>query len=159
MIGLLLVLALASNPQQKPPKPPHLATAVRVYVWTAQPKTDTPTEDERGRLDSVRDVSDALRHDPKVTIVDSAADSQVSVEVVNREERDKGQGGFGGSELTPFRQTLVRLQVEAGSQKSELKGSGQGSWGAAAKDAAKRVLAWIADHDVDRDPDRRLNED
>ena len=68
------------------------------------------------------------------------------VEVVDREERDPSQGGFGGTSMTKFRQTIVRLRIESGAARSELKGIGQSSWKAAAKDAAERVSKWLESH-------------
>ena len=76
----------------------------------------------------------------------TADDAQVRVEVVDREERDPAQGGFGGTSITKFRQTIVRLRIESGSAKSDLKGIGQSSWKAAAKDAAERVSKWLESH-------------
>ena len=35
-------------------------------------------------------------------------------------------------------------KVKSGEEESELNGIGQGSWGRAAKDAADRIVKWIA---------------
>jgi hypothetical protein len=78
--------------------------------------------------------------------VPTAEEAQVRVEVFDREERDPAQGGFGGTSITRFRQTIVRLRIESGAAKSELKGIGQSSWKAAAKDAAERVSKWLESH-------------
>jgi hypothetical protein len=54
------------------------------------------------------------------------------------------QGGFGGKMITPLGDTIIRMHISSGDRESELKGMGQGTWGRAAKDAADRVLKWIA---------------
>jgi hypothetical protein len=44
-------------------------------------------------------------------------------------------------------QMIIRLHVTTGApdnEEVELKGTGQGTWSRAAKDAADRVLKWIA---------------
>ena len=105
---VLFVLAVDHLPAEQGHAQKHPAVTVRVHVWTAPPTTDPPSDDERGRLDSVRDLTEALRRESKLVLVDSPDEAQVSVEVVNREERDLGGGGFGGSELTPLRETIVR---------------------------------------------------
>jgi len=156
---VLVVLAVALLPAGQGHVQKGPAVTIRVHVWTATPTTDPPSDEERGRLDSVRDLTEALRRESKLVLVDSPDEAQVSVEVVNREERDLGGGGFGGSELTPLRETIVRLQVRAGAQMGEMKGSGRGSWSAAAKDVAKRLVAWIENHGVAREAPRLLDED
>jgi hypothetical protein len=93
----------------------------------------------------VRDLSDALNRS-QFTLVPAADQAQMTVEVVNREERDASQGGFGGKSLTKFRETILRLRVKAGEDQSELKGIGRPSWGAAAKDAAKQLSSWARNH-------------
>ena len=120
---------------------------VRVYVFTAQAGGATVSEEEQGRLDSVRDLSDALKGS-RFILVPSADQAQVTVEITNREERDSAQGGFGGKSLTKFRETILRIQVKAGEDQSELKGVGRPSWGAAAKDAAKQLSSWVNNHHV-----------
>lgn len=115
----------------------------RVFVFTAQAPSGAVSEDEQGRLDSVRDLQDALaRRKSDFTLVSTADQAQVVVEVTNREERDTPQGGFGGASMTRFRETIVRLRVKSGDRQSDLKGIGQPSWKAAAKDAAERLEKW-----------------
>jgi hypothetical protein len=118
---------------------------VRVYVFTTQSSGGAVSEEEQGRLDSVRDLSGALNRS-QFTLVAAADQAQMTVEVVNREERDASQGGFGGKSLTKFRETILRLRVKAGEDQSELKGIGRPSWGAAAKDAAKQLSSWAKNH-------------
>jgi len=152
ILATVVVCASPGDAAQKRAKPKDQGPPIKVRVWTAQAATGEPSEDERGRLDSVRDLVDALRKRSRLMIVDDAAEAQVSVEILNREEHDSGQGGFGGSKVTPFRSTILRTRVQAGSQSSELKGNGSGSWSAAAKDAADRVDAWISSHHIGRHP-------
>ena len=40
--------------------------------------------------------------------------------------------------------TIIRLRLKSGDEESDLKGMGQGTWGRAAKDAADRIVKWIA---------------
>jgi hypothetical protein len=119
----------------------------RIYVWTAQSTTGSSSEEEQGRLDSVRDLSSALNRS-QFTLVPDADQAQVTVEVFNREERDAPQGGFGGKTLTRFRETIVRVRVRAGDDQSELKGIGRPSWSAAAKDVAEQLSRWVKNHRV-----------
>jgi hypothetical protein len=135
-LAVLLVSAL--------PVPLHAADkrpAIRVHVVTG-----TEAAAASGLEDSTTDVREALAKRKGLTIVQTADEAQVRVEVVDREERDPSQGGFGGTSITKFRQTIVRLRIESGSAKSELKGIGQSSWKAAAKDAAERVSKWLESH-------------
>jgi hypothetical protein len=117
--------------------------AVRVYVFTNQ-AGGAASEEEQGRLSSVRDLSDAL-DGKQFTIVRSADDAQMVVEVVNREEREPSQGGFGGASLTKLRDVILRIRVKAGDDQSELKAI-RPSWGAAAKDLAKQLSGWASNH-------------
>ncbi len=105
---------------------------------------------------SVRDLGDALKGS-RFTLVPSADQAQLTVEIVNREERDSAQGGFGGKSVTKFRETILRIRVQAGEDQSELKGIGRPSWGAAAKDAAKQLSSWVNNHHVN-DPGRSVRE-
>ena len=119
---------------------------VRVYVTTGQPTSGNEAATAAGLEDSTADVRDALARRKGIAIAKTADEAQVRVEVVDREERDSAQGGFGGTSVTKFRQTIVRLRIESGADKSELKGIGQSSWKAAAKDAAERVSKWLESH-------------
>ena len=129
---------------------------VRVYVFTAQAGGATVSEEEQGRLDSVRDLSDALKG-ARFILLPSADEAQLTVEITNREERDSAQGGYGGKSLTKFRETILRVRVKAGEDQSELKGIGRPSWGAAAKDVAKQLSSWVNNHHVG-DPGRSVKE-
>jgi hypothetical protein len=125
---------------------------VGIYVFTNQSAGGTVSEEEQGRLDSVRDLLGAL-NDSQFTPVQSADHAQMIVEVVNREERDSAQGGFGGKSLTKFREIILRIRVRAGADQSELKSVGRPSWGAAAKDLAKQLSSWAKNHRLS-EPDK-----
>ena len=135
--ALTAVCAFAIAPPLGAAPPP------RVYVFTAEPRGATPTEEEQGRLDSVRDLLEFLRKNSKIAIATDGAASQVQVEVIGREKRDAPAGGFGGRTVTPLVETLVRVRVKYGARESEIKGVGQAYWSRAAKDAADRVVRWI----------------
>ena len=132
--------------------PPHAATrqpspaAPRVFVFTTEAKEATPTEEDRGRLDSVRDVREALGRKAGLVIVQSASEAQVLVEVVSREQRDVPVGGFGGRVLTPPIETIIRLHLKYGEHETDIKGVGR-SWTRSARDAADRAMRWIARYD------------
>lgn len=115
----------------------------RVFVYTVQASSGVASEEEQGRLASVGDLQDLLAHRKSdFTVVTSEDEAEVIVEVLNREEREAPQGGFGGASVTRFRQTIVRLRVKSGEKQSELKGIGGPSWTSAAKDAAERLTKW-----------------
>ena len=141
MVGALFaaIIVLGPSPDFQDKRPP-----ARVYVFTAQAHAGAVSEEEQGRLDSLRDVLD-LMADRKsdFTLVNTAEQAEVVVELVNREELETPQGGFGGASMTRFRQTIVRLHVTAGEKQSDLKGVGQPSWKAAAKDAVERLRKWV----------------
>src|SRR5216110_1270335 len=90
-----------SSPQSSSPAP-------RVFVFTAEPKGETPTDVEQGRLDSVKGVREALGRKAGLTMVTSASDATVLVEVIEREKTDPGGGGFGGTSVTPQGEVLIR---------------------------------------------------
>jgi hypothetical protein len=121
-------------------------TTVRAFVYTATGASGQHTPEEQGRLDAVRDVRDALGKKKGITLVDSRADANLFIEVVSREERvEPGAAGpFGGKTVTRMGDTIIRLRVKSGDEESDLKGIGQGTWGRAAKDAADRIVKWIA---------------
>ena len=129
-------LALADTP-----------AGVRVHVFTATSASGQHTDEEKGRLAAVGDLRDALRKKKGLTIVDDAALAQIRVEVTSREEREPPAGGFGGKAITSLGDYIIRVNVTAGDQQTELKGIGHGTWGRAAKDAAERILKWIARHE------------
>jgi hypothetical protein len=136
LLAVAATAALERAPFPGPPPP-------RVYVFTAESKTSPPAEDEQERLDSVRDLVEALRHESKIAIAASAAESDVQVEVTGREKRDAGAGGFGGRTVTPLVETMLRIRVTYGARNTEIKGIGQAYWSRAAKDAADRLVRWI----------------
>lgn len=139
-----LTLALATAPGVADPQPPSPA-APRVFVFTAESKAALPpTEEERGRLDSVKDVREALAKKAGLVMVPTAADAHVLVEVVGREMRDAPIGGFGGTAVTPQGEMIVRLHLKYGEHETDVKGVAPGYWGRAAKEAADRAMKWIA---------------
>jgi hypothetical protein len=141
---LVLTLALPTATGVADPQPPSPA-APRVFVFTTESKAaPPPTEEERGRLDSVKDVREALGKKAGLVMVPTAADAQVLVEVVGREMRDAPIGGFGGTAVTPQGEMTVRLHLKYGEHETDVKGVAPGYWGRAAKDAADRAMKWIA---------------
>src|SRR5262245_17776715 len=141
-IALILALTTAPLVAQKSTRP----AAVRVFVTTAQPADAAGSDEEKGRLEAVAIVQELLKDKSQFALVRTAAEAQVVVEVLNREERGMAEGGFGGASLTKFRQTIVRTKVSAGADQSELKGVGQGSWKSAAKDLVERLSKWVTNH-------------
>jgi hypothetical protein len=132
---MLGATTVAARPGSRP--------APRVFVYTAEAKDDVKTEEEQGRLDSVRDMREALNHNSKIVLVSDASAAQVLVEVVGREKREAPVGGFGGTVVTPLVETIVRLHVKFGEHETEIKGLGKAYWARAAKDAADRLVKWI----------------
>jgi hypothetical protein len=140
---LLLMLALPATTAIAAQSPS--SAAPRVFVFTAQSKAaPPPTEEEEGRLDSVRDVREALARKAGLVMVSSASEANVLVEVVEREKRDAAIGGYGGTSVTPQGEVILRLHLKWGEQETDIKGVAPGYWGRAAKDAADRAMKWIA---------------
>lgn len=119
-------------------------TTVRAYVFTEIAAGGERSDDEKGRLDAVRELKDALEKKKGISLVDDRAAATLVIEVTGREQKDDVQGPFGGKAITPLGDTIIRFHVSSGGQESDLKGMGQGTWGRAAKDAADRILKWIA---------------
>lgn len=119
-------------------------TTVRAFVYTATSTSGERTPEEQGRLDAVRDVREALGRKKGITLVSNRADANLVIEVLGREQREAPNGGFGGKTITRMGDTIIRLHLRSGDEESDLKGIGRGTWGRAAKDAADRVLKWIA---------------
>lgn len=143
MFPMIITLALALiGPAAAPDT--QRAAPTRVYVYTARGAGGVVTEEEQGRLDSVKDLSDAMRRDSKIALVADANQAQVLVEVTGREQRDAPGGGFGGKVLTQPVEMIVRIRVKFGEDQTEIKGVGGAHWGRAAKDAAERLRKWIA---------------
>jgi hypothetical protein len=145
LVALALTSGIAARQQSSSPAP-------RVFVFTADPKATLPTEEEQGRLDSVKDVRDALSKKAGLTMVTSASDATVLVEVMHRERSDAG-GGFGGASVTPLGDVLIRVHLKFGDQETDIKGVASGFWGKAAKDAADKAFKWIVR--VDNMPAKR----
>ena len=121
------------------------SAAPRVFVFTAKSEAPPPlSEEEQGRLDSVRDVREALAKKAGLVMAASASEADVLVEVVEREKRDAGVGGFGGTAVTPQGEVILRLHLKWGEHETDIKGVAPGYWGRAAKDAADRAMKWIA---------------
>jgi hypothetical protein len=137
LIGVTCAATASAAPQAGPYAP-------RVFVFTVEPKATSPTEEEQGRLDSVRDVREALGRKAGIVLVPTADEAQVLVEVVAREERDAPVGGFGGTVLKRPIETILRLHLKIGEHEIDVKGIGKGYWSRAAKDAADRAMRWIA---------------
>ena len=141
---LTLTLALSAVAAEATAQPPSPA-APRVYVFTTESPAAAPaTDEEKGRLDSVRDIRDALGKKAGLVMVPSASDAHVLVEVVGRETRDAPIGGFGGTSVTPQGEMIVRLHLKYGDHETDIKGVAPGYWSRAAKDAADRAMRWIA---------------
>jgi hypothetical protein len=139
---LLLALALAGTSQQPSRKGSSESPAPRVFVFTTEAKLTPPTEEEQGRLDSVRDVREALSKKAGLVMVSNAEDATVLVEVISREKHEAG-GGFGGASITPLGDTLLRLHLKYGEHETDIKGVSPGTWGRAAKDASDKAFKWI----------------
>jgi hypothetical protein len=138
--AMLLTLAAAAGLQGS-----DRTTTVRAFVYTATGASGQHTPEEKGRLDAVRDMRDALQKKKGITLVNSREDANLLIEVVSREQREEPGGGpFGGKAVTRMGDTIIRLHVRSGDEESDLKGLGQGTWGRAAKDAADRIVKWIA---------------
>ena len=124
---------------------PDRDTTVRAFIYTATGASGEHTPEEQGRLDAVRDMRDALEKKKGITLVNSRADANLLIEVLGREQReDPGGGPFGGKTVTRMGDTIIRLHLKSAEEESDLKGIGQGTWGRAAKDAADRIVKWIA---------------
>ena len=137
----LLALVLAGTFQQPGRKTSSDSPAPRAFVFT-DIKSTPPTEEEQGRLDSVRDVRVELGKKAGLVIVQSAEEATVLVEVIARERREAG-GGFGGASVTPLGDTMLRLHLKSGEHETDVKGVSPGTWGRAAKDAVDKAFKWI----------------
>ena len=129
-------------------------TTVRAYVYTATGASGQHTPEEQGRLDAVKDVREALEKKKGITLVNSREDANLFIEILSREDRSEpgAAGPFGGKSVTRMGDTIIRLRVKSGDEESDLKGIGQGTWGRAAKDAADRIVKWIARREPPRPP-------
>ncbi len=137
IVALALSTGVAASQSSQSSSP-----APRVFVFTAEPKETPPAEEEQGRLDSVKDVRDALSKKAGLTMVTNASDATVMVEIMHRERSDSG-GGFGGASMTPLGEVLIRVHLKFGEHETDIKGVSSGYWGRAAKDAAEKAFKWI----------------
>ena len=154
-VAAILSAVLVAWPGSLLAKPP----ATSVYVTSTAPASGAPDNDARGLEDSARELRSAIAHRKGLRIVDDPAIADVRVEVTNREERDAGEGGYGGIKLTPLGEMIIRFHAKltphenAAAAKGtpagdevDLKGIGPGYWSRAAKDGAERLSKWISDH-------------
>jgi hypothetical protein len=139
---MLLALVLTGTTQQTGHKDTFESPAPRVFVFTTDAKSTPPTEEEQGRLDSVRDVREALSKKAGLAMVSNADDATVLVEVTGREKKE-ASGGFGGASITPLGDTLLRLHLKYGEHETDIKGVSPGTWSRAAKDASDKAFRWI----------------
>ena len=119
-------------------------TTVRAYVFTDVSSSGQRSADEQGRLDAVRDLKEALAKKKGISLVDRREDATLLIDVTGREQKDDVRGPFGGKSITSLGDTIIRFHISSGGEESDLKGMGQGTFGRAAKDAADRILKWIA---------------
>lgn len=125
--------------------------SVRIYVFAAEIADRSPSDEaQQARLAAVRELRDALRRKAGLSLVDRRDDADVMVEVLDREQESAGDGGFGGVKLTALVNTTIRLHVTARDHQTDMKGMGSGGGSRAAKDAADRLLKWIARNRLDR---------
>jgi len=141
--ALTLVLLLSQDPDKM--------STVRAYVFTETSASGQASPDERGRLDAVKEMREALAKKKGITVVDDRANATLFVEVLDREQGEEPTGPFGGKSITKMGDTIIRLHIRSGKDESDIKGLGQGTWGRAAKDAADRILKWIARREPKRD--------
>jgi hypothetical protein len=115
----------------------------RVYVFTAEAVSGQPTDEDKSRLEGVRELRDALAKKKQFQIIDNRQDADVIIEVLGRDVQEDAEGGFGGAKLTKLANTIIRVRIShaSGGEGSELKGMGIGSH--AAKDAADRIEKWV----------------
>jgi hypothetical protein len=137
LLSVLILIATLQSPDNTP-------TSVRVYVFTDRASGADVSDDEKERLAAVTDMRDALRRKKGITVVDALDASNVTMEVMGREQRDEPSGAFGGKSITRMGDTIIRVRVRSGDAESDLKGMGQGTWARAANDAAERFMKWIA---------------
>jgi hypothetical protein len=140
---LLAVALLVPQSGAQAPRPVGGDVPVRLYIYTDRAQSGVATEDEQGRLDTVKDLREALRKNKLIALVMNRADATAIVEVVSREKNDAPIGGFGGTSVTPSGEVVIRLRVKFGDDETEIKGVAPGYWSRAAKDAADRFSRWL----------------
>lgn len=147
MLACVLAAVITAAPQGA-----DKLTSVRAYVYTETSASGENSIEEQGRLQAVKEMREALSKKKGISLVDTRADATLLIEVTGREQQDGGGGGFGGKQITPMGDTIIRLHLKSGDEESDLKGMGQGTFGRAAKDAAERVMKWIARREPKRSP-------
>jgi len=133
VLTLALLALLTGGPS------PHY----RVYVFAADAKAGSPTDEDKARAEGVREMREALGKKKQFQLVDKRDDADVIIEVLDREEQEGGEGGFGGAKITKLSSTIIRVRIShaSGGEGSDLKGMGPGA--RAAKDAADRIEKWV----------------
>ena len=139
MLTFVLAAFLTGTPQG-----PDKLTSVRAFVFTETSPSGQPDDDERGRLDAVKEMREALAKKKGISVVDNRADATLLVEVVGRELRDEGGGGFGGAQITATGDTIIRLHLRRAERGVRPEGHGPGHVEARGEDAADRIMQWIA---------------
>lgn len=139
MLALVLGAFLTTAPQGT-----DKLTSVRAYVFTETAASGQHSIEEQGRLDAVKEVREALTKKKGISLVDTRAEATLLIEITGREQGESPSGGFGGVQVTSLGDTIIRFHISSSGEESDLKGIGQGTWGRAAKDAADRILKWIA---------------
>ena len=74
-----------------------------VRVMCLQPRPAARQSQRRAGPSRFRQGPGRCAEGIAITLVPSADQAQLTVEIVNREERDSAQGGFGGKSVTSFR--------------------------------------------------------
>ena len=140
MIATMLLAMFATGSQGADKQ-----TTVRAFVFTETAASGQPdrrgTGAARRRARHARRAREEEGHHRSST---TARAPTCSIEVVGREQREEPTGSFGGKSVTRMGDTIIRLRLKSGDEESDLKGMGQGTWGRAAKDAADRIVKWIA---------------
>jgi hypothetical protein len=145
VLPLVLSILTAAVPQRTsgPPNTDALTT-VRAYVFTDTSSGGGSSADTKSRLEAVRELKDALARKKGISLVDRREDATLLIEVTGHEQHEDESGPFGGRKLTPLGDAIIRFHISSGGEESDLKGMGQGTTARAAKDAADRILKWIA---------------
>jgi len=146
MILPIILSLVAAAPMQGTDK----LTSVRAYVFTDTSSGGAASADEQGRLEAVRELKAELAKKKGISLVERKEDATLLIEVTGREQHDESEGPFGGKKLTPLGDSIIRFHISSGGQESDLKGMGQGNSSHAARDAADRILKWIARREPSR---------
>jgi hypothetical protein len=145
VLPFVLSLVTVAVPQRAPAHPNNdTLTTVRAFVFTDTATSGASSTDEQSRLEAVRELKEALARKKGISLVDRKQDATLLIEVTGHEQHEENGGPFGGRKLTPLGDAIIRFHISAAGEESDLKGMGQGSSARAAKDAADRILKWIA---------------